>query len=153
MGLLRLFWFYSDRIIEGELWSQRVLALPPPVSATVTPAAIPFGRSLAHLGYAILQFYKGHFDPAPLAESVHHFQTLGDAAHLCDALSWLSFTRPGWAKRKHWRWPGRRLSRVWNSAKKRLSNSGNGIALSTVVAGQARTYRYHRLMRINKIKR
>ncbi|MFZ4662392.1 MAG: ATP-binding protein [Caldilineaceae bacterium] len=94
VGLLLLYWFYGDCMVEGELWSQRVLALPvqaaaPPASITATITA---GRALAHLGYLIIQCYKGQFDPAPLAESVRHFEALGDTAHLCDALNWLGFT-------------------------------------------------------------
>jgi predicted ATPase len=94
VGLLRIFWFYGDCMVEGELWSQRALALPvqaaaPPATITATITA---GRALAHLGYLTIQFYKGQFDPAPLAESVRHFEALGDTAHLCDALNWLGFT-------------------------------------------------------------
>ena len=93
VGLLRIFWFYGDRMVEGELWSQRVLALP--ASAAASPATITStitaGRALAQLGYLTIQFYKGQFDPASLAESVRQFEALGDATHLCDALNWLGF--------------------------------------------------------------
>ena len=93
VGLLRIFWFYGDRMVEGELWSQRVLALP--ASAAASPATITAtitaGRALAQLGYLTIQFYKGQFDPASLAESVRQFEALGDATHLCDALNWLGF--------------------------------------------------------------
>ena len=100
VGLLRIYWFYGDCMVEGELWSQRVLALPAPATetaatltaATETSVALTLGRALAQLGYLTIQFYKGQFDAVPLAESVRQLQALGDAAHLCDALNWLGFT-------------------------------------------------------------